>query len=373
MQRRTFVQTGLSAGLLGVSGLSARTRPAQAAPAARPPREIRLSSNENPLGISPRARRAILSGIADANRYPQARAPLIEALAAKHGVRSENIVLGAGSTEVLKMAVEAFAHPAGRLVLASPTYEDAEWYAGPGNLEIAKVPLTPHLAHDLDAMRKRAVSPSGPVCVYLCNPNNPTGTLTPSDAIDDWIASASEHVSFIVDEAYFDFVTDPSYHTALGWITERPNVLVARTFSKVHGMAGIRLGYGIAHPDTASRLRRLHVRNNANHFALVAGRASLEDPEFVRRSIAVNERGKRIATDCFNDLAIEVIPTHTNFLMHRIEGNLRTHIVRMRERGIRVGRPFPPMLEYNRVSIGLPEEMERFAEALRTFRRSGWI
>jgi histidinol-phosphate aminotransferase len=373
MQRRTFLQTGVSAGLLGASGLSARARPVWAAPAAHPPREIRLSSNENPLGISPRARQAILSGIADANRYPQLRTPLIDALAAKHGVRSENIVLGAGSTEVLKMAVEAFTRPAGRLVLASPTYEDAEWYAGPSDLELAKVPLTPDLAHDLHAMRERAASAPGPVCVYVCNPNNPTGTLTPSAAIDDWIASAPEQVSFVVDEAYFDFVTDPSYHTALRWIAERPGVVVARTFSKVYGMAGVRLGYGIAHPDTASRLRRLQVRNNANHFALVAGRASLEDETFVRRSISVNERGKRIAQDCLRELEIEVLPTHTNFLMHRIQGNLRTHIVRMRERGIRVGRPFPPMLEYNRVSIGLPEEMERFAEALRAFRQAGWI
>ncbi len=373
MQRRTFVRTGLSAGLLGVSGLSPRTRPAWAAAPPSPPRDIRLSSNENPLGISPRARQAVVSGIADANRYPQLRAPLIEALAAKHGVRSENIVLGAGSTEVLKVAVEAFTRPAGRLVLASPTYEDAEWYAGPGNLEIVKVPLTSALAHDLDAMRERTAGATGPLCVYLCNPNNPTGTLTSSDAIDDWIASAPEHISFIVDEAYFDFVTDPSYHTALGWIGERPNVVVARTFSKVYGMAGIRLGYGIAHPETAGRLRRLNVRNNANHFALVAGLASLEDGDFVRRSLAVNERGKRIALQCLAELDIEALPTHTNFLMHRIHGNLRTHIVRMRERGIRVGRPFPPMLDYNRVSIGLPEEMERFAEALRAFRKSDWI
>ncbi len=149
--------------------------------------------------------------------------------------------------------------------------------------------------------------------------------------------------------------------------------MVARTFSKVYGMAGIRLGYGIAHPETAGRLRRLNVRNNANHFALVAGTASLEDGEFVRRSLSVNERGKRIAFQCLADLDVEVLPTHTNFLMHRIVGDLRAHIVRMRERGIRVGRPFPPMLDYNRVSIGLPDEMERFAEALRAFRKAGWI
>ena len=161
--------------------------------------------------------------------------------------------------------------------------------------------------------------------------------------------------------------------TALKWVESRPNVLVVRTFSKVYGMAGIRLGYGITHPETASRLVGSATRNNINHLAGVAALASLEDAGFVRQSLDVNERGKEILYGCLDDLGIERLPSHTNFVMHRVNGDLKTYNTRMREHGIRVGRPFPPMLDYSRVSIGLPSEMERFAETLRAFRQERMI
>jgi histidinol-phosphate aminotransferase len=314
-----------------------------------------------------------MDGVGEAHRYPRLRSDLMQAIAAREHVRSENIVLGAGSTEVLKMAVQRFGTPGGHLLLANPTYEDANFYAGSMDIEVHKVPLRPDMTHDLDAMRSLVETVEGPVCVYVCNPNNPTGTLTPCAAIDDWIASAPDHVHFLVDEAYFDFVTSPEYWTAIKWIAEKPNVLVARTFSKVFGMAGIRLGYGIAHPNTARRLRQLNVRNNANHFAQLAGLASLNDPDFVERSLRVNERGKEILYDCLRELDLEYFPSHTNFVMHRINGDLRTYNVAMGERGLRVGRPFPPMLDYSRLSIGLPEEMEQFTDTLRAFRREGRV
>jgi histidinol-phosphate aminotransferase len=373
MERRAFIRAGMSVGVLGLSG----TRTLD----ARPPRPlrrqaaspIRLSSNENPLGLAPAARDAIIKGLDEANRYPRLRTNLHEALARKLGVTTRNIVLGAGSTEVLKVAVEEFAGPTGTGGLASPTFEDAEWYAGIGGVRIEKVPLRPDCSHDIPAMRDVAARIEGPVCVYLCNPNNPTGTVTPSAEIDEWIGTAPERVAFVVDEAYIDFVEDPAYHSALPWIARRPNVLVTRTFSKVHGMAGVRLGYGLVHEDGVEALRRRLVRMDANHLALVGGLASLASDEFVTRSLAVNRRGREIAYTCFRELGLESLPSQTNFVMHRINGDLPTHINRMREQGIQVGRPFPPMLDYNRVSIGLPEEMERFAEALRAFRRQGWV
>lgn len=373
MKRRTFVQTGISAGMLGVGGLAVTRRRGPATPRQSTDETIRLSSNENPLGISPLARQAIVEGMADANRYPSRRAELTQAIAAQQGVRSENIVLGAGSTEILKIAVQAFGTPGGHLIVADPTYEDVRFYADPIDLDRHPIPLQPDGRHDLDTMRSVAESASGPVCVYVCNPNNPTGTLTPCAAVDEWIASASDRINFLVDEAYFDFVDDPTYWSASKWIAQRPNVLVARTFSKVYGMAGIRLGYGIAHAETARRLRRLRIRNNANYFAIVAGLASLSDPEFVARSLAVNDRGKRILYQCLDELDLEHFPSHTNFVMHRINGDLRSYNTAMGRRGIRVGRPFPPMLSYSRLSIGLPEEMERFAETLRAFRQEGRI
>lgn len=376
MQRRAFLRSGaLAAGFLGVGGTGAAIAP-EAVGAPRRPRPgspIRLSSNENPLGIAPEARRAIIEGLGDANRYPQQRAAITEALAERHAVGAEHIVLGAGSTEVLKMAVDALALPSGRLVLAEPTFEDAWWYAGAGAPQIEAVPLRADQAHDLERMRELAERSGAPALVYICNPNNPTGTLTPSAEVDEWIASAPEQVYFLIDEAYYDYVRDPRYWTALKWVPDRPTVIVVRTFSKIYGMAGIRLGYAVAHEETAARLRRLHVRNNANHFALVAGLASLDARDFVRQSLEVNERGKQLLYAALEALGLEYFPSHTNFVMHRINGDLEAYIARMGERGILVGRPFPPLTGHNRVSIGLPHEMKQFVTALRSFRRAGWI
>jgi len=148
---------------------------------------------------------------------------------------------------------------------------------------------------------------------------------------------------------------------------------VVRTFSKIYAMAGMRLGYGIAHPQTAERVRPFLSRNNPNHLAGVAGVASLQDPELVGRSVAVNQEARSILCDCLDELGLDYLPSQTNFVMHRIHGELKDYNDRMEEAGFRVGRPFPPMLDYSRVSMGLPEDMSRFADTLRAFRQKGWI
>ncbi|MFQ6046884.1 MAG: aminotransferase class I/II-fold pyridoxal phosphate-dependent enzyme, partial [Gemmatimonadales bacterium] len=171
----------------------------------------------------------------------------------------------------------------------------------------------------------------------------------------------------------FHYVRDASYWSSVKWVHERPNVVVARTFSKIYAMAGMRVGFGVADPATARRLRAFQGRNNVSNLSLLAAKASLEDEEFARRSLEANNRGKAILYAALDELGLEYLPSHTNFVMHRIKGDLETYIARMRERNIRVGRPFPPMLEYNRISIGLPEEMEVFVDALRDFRGKGWL
>ncbi len=375
MERRTFLRTGLALGVAGTTGgprLGLNAEPTRRAPGTDAP--VRLSSNENALGVCPDARRAIIDGIASANRYPGAsKRALIDALAAKHHVSPDCIVLGNGSTEVLQMMVQATASRRTKLICADPTFEAVTEYSLPETYVREPVPLDRHLAHDIGRMRDLAKHSWDPVLVYICNPNNPTGTLTPCSEVAEWIESAPENVRFLIDEAYFEYVTDPSYSSAIKWIMDRPNVVVARTFSKIYGMAGIRLGYGVAHPETASHLTRFAADTNTNELALRAGLASLNDEGLVARSLDSNSRGKAIVLECLNELNLEVLPSHTNFVMHRITGDLRTYIQRMRENGILVGRPFPPMLSYNRLSIGLPEEMERFAESLREFRQNGWV
>jgi histidinol-phosphate aminotransferase len=374
MERRTFLRAGLAIGAAGAAGsYGLLPEIAQAIP-SEADGVLRLNSNENPLGVAPVGRRAIIEAIEEANRYPrERRGELVAALAKRHGVEPANVVLGNGSTEVLQMAVQAYATPDARLVLANPTYEDVPWYAQPFTFQLEKVPLDGRFAHDLGRMRQQAESGIQRALVYLCNPNNPTGTLTPSSEIDAWIESARDDVYFLVDEAYYEYCEDPAYWSCIKWIGDRPNVIVSRSFSKIYGMAGMRLGYAVAHRDTADRLREFIGRNNANQLALAAAIASLADTELIQRSRQANSQGKRILHDCLAELDLEYLPSHTNFVMHRIPGDLEVYQERMAEAGARVGRKFPPMLEYNRLSIGLPEEMERFTDILRGFRKKGWV
>lgn len=380
MDRRGFVSSGMAAGLAGITGAGgALGTLLESTPGWGPGKtladgSVKLSSNENPLGLSPAARQAVVDAIPHANRYPSDyRGALYEALADYMGVREENLVLGAGSTEILQIAVQAYTGPNVPLVLAEPTFEDVPRYQRPFAYEMAWVPLDRRLAHDVGRMREAADGRGRPAVVYFCNPNNPTGTVTPSDEIDAWIAEAPETTLFLIDEAYFEYADDPSFRSAVGWIGEKRNVVVVRTFSKIFGMAGMRLGFGVAHPDTATRLSEFVIQNNPNVLANAAAIASLGDRELVARSVGVNDEAKAIATTTLDELGLEHLPTQTNFIMHRINGDLREYIARMADAGVRVGRPFPPMLQWNRVSFGLPNEMDRWAETLKDFRRMGWI
>ena len=379
MDRRDFLKAGAAVGVAGLGrwaalparGLAAPQVPGQEASKGS---SIRLNSNENPLGLSPRARMAAEEAISEANRYPDAaREELAEALAVRLGVKAENIVLGNGSTEILQVIVQASNAPQGLLVMAEPTFEAISWYQRTLTYRTEKVPLTSDFAHDIQQMKDRVAGIGDPAVVYLCNPNNPTGTLTSSAEIDAWISEAPETVQFAVDEAYFEYVRSPGYWSALKWVQDRPNVIVARTFSKIYGMAGMRLGYAVTHPETARRLRDFLTWDNANSLALAAGLASVADDGLEARGRAVNEVALTITRNCLEELDLGFLPSHTNFLMHRVRGDLREYIQRMRQRGLRVGRPFPALPSYNRLSMGLPEEMEIWAETLKNFRERGWV
>ena len=184
---------------------------------------------------------------------------------------------------------------------------------------------------------------------------------------------AGEQTLFLVDEAYIEFVDDPNYSTALPFVKDMPNVVVVRTFSKIYAMAGIRLGFGLAHPSTVRRMMPFATRNNPNHLAGVAAVASLQDSELVARSVAINAEAREMVTGALDDLGLAHLPSHTNFVMHQLTTELQTYNERMLEAGFMVGRPFPPMLDWSRLSMGMPEDMARFAETLRDFRRKNWI
>jgi histidinol-phosphate aminotransferase len=382
MRRRAFLQTGLAAtataagsALPGLGPVAARA----GGLAGRWTRReqdptLRLNSNENALGPSESARRAILDGLGESNRYTHPIvAELLPELARHHQVHQQSVVLGNGSTEVLRMAVAAMVGSAGRVVVADPTFEHVERYAAPFGLDVVKVPLTPDFAHDLDRMRDATREAPGPVLVYICNPNNPTGSLTPSGDVESWIRDARDTVVFLVDEAYAEYVGHPGYRSALPLALERPNTLVVRTFSKIYGLAGLRVGYGLAHSELARRIGAFTGFSNLNQMGLRAARACLEDEPWLDRSLAANEAARTITYRLLDELGVERIPSHTNFVMHRVPGDVAVYARRMRTLGVRVGRPFPPMTGYNRLSFGLPEEMERFGEMLRSARRNAWV
>jgi histidinol-phosphate aminotransferase len=377
MQRRAFVRTGLAAALLGPAvPFPAHARTFDIRGRGRSPADpVRLSSNENPLGVPDSARAAIIDAITRGHRYPQLNGSVRARIAEVNGVDAGSVVLGNGSAEILQMTVQAMLVGGRnvRVILPDPTFEQVERYAAAMSADIEKVPLLPDHAHDLQRMRDSADRGTRPALVFICNPNNPTGTVTPCEDVARWIREAPSHVWFLIDEAYLQFVDDRAYRPMVAEATSRENVLVSRTFSKIYGLAGIRLGYGIATPDTIRRVNAFAAGTNINHLAAAAALACIDDRAFIARSLDVNRRGLESAYATLRDLDIEYLPSHANFVMHRVNGDLEAYITRMREEGIAVGRAFPPMVSHNRVSVGLPDEMDAWARALRKLRGQGRV
>ncbi|HEX6134027.1 MAG TPA: aminotransferase class I/II-fold pyridoxal phosphate-dependent enzyme [Longimicrobiales bacterium] len=374
MQRRAFVRTGLAAALLNTGvPVSLHALTSRSTRLRSPADPVRLSSNENPLGIPDSARAAIVEALAQGHRYPQLNGELRGRIAARNGVEPANVVLGNGSAEILQMTVQAMSVGGRnvRVVLPDPTFEQVERYARAMGADVRKVPLLPDHTHDIQRMRDAAARADGPVLAFICNPNNPTGTITSCDTVAAWIAGAPPNVWFLIDEAYLEFVTAAGYRPMVREAMAREHVLVSRTFSKIYGLAGIRLGYGIAAQETARTINTFAAATNINHLAAAAALACIDDQPFIRKSLETNRRGLEVAYATFDELGIAYLPSHANFVLHGVRGDLDTYIARMREEGIRVGRPFPPMTAFNRVSIGLPEEMDAWAAALKRLHARG--
>jgi histidinol-phosphate aminotransferase len=214
----------------------------------------------------------------------------------------------------------------------------------------------------------------GPALVYLSNPSNPVGTLIRKAELARFVAELPQRVSLVLDEAYHEYaVGDPEYTSLLEQTSDHPNVIVTRTFSKVHGMAGLRIGYGVAHATTAQRLRSCAIHHNANHLSVYAALASLGDGEHVARSLRANADTMAFVTSALDELDLAHLPSRTNFVTHQIRGDVSEYVARMRDERIWVGRPFPPLDGWNRLSIGSRADMEQFVDTLRLFRERGWV
>lgn len=322
----------------------------------------RLASNENPYGPSPKVREAILKCLDEACRYPFAYTqPLLDKLAQKEGLTPEHIVLTAGSTEGLKTAGLTFGLHGAEIVSSDPTFHVLMEYAEQLGAYIHRVPVNEQLGHDLDAMERRITQQTR--LVFVCNPDNPTGTLLPAARMRDFCASLSRRTVVFADEAYFDYVTEPGYPSMIELVKAGMNVIVSRTFSKVYGLAGIRIGYLIARPDLATRLRR-HVMANLSMPAVYAALAALDDQEFYRFSLQKNTEAKAAIYQALDAQRLRYVRSHANFVFFYTGRPVQEFNKAMNAQGVLTGRPFPPLLEWCRVSTGASDDMRRFAQAL---------
>jgi len=332
--------------------------------ASRSVREpVRLSANENPLGPCAGALAAMRAALAGACRYPfESGRELAEQIAALHGVGADEVLLGNGSSEILELSVAAFCGPSRPLVAAEPTFEAVLLHARAVGDKAVLVPLTSDHRHDLPRMLAAAPSPG---LVYVCNPNNPTATLTPKAEVRAFLARVPRQTMVLVDEAYCHYVESDDYESAIPLVREHSNPLVARTFSKIYGMAGIRLGYCVAAAPAIERLHQHQAFNDLNAVALAGARESLKDAEHVARGRRENRTVREAALAELAALGYRALPSQANFFLIDLRRPAAPVIRALRDEGVAVGRPFPSVPNHLRVTVGTAPEMRAFGEAFR--------
>ncbi len=344
---------------------------------------LELNSNENSLGMSDAAKQAIVNTLDIGFRYPDdQRAALIHRIANINGVTEANVSLGNGSSENIRTVVQMLNNKAlttGRsfqVVVPHPTFAYAELYATLLGIPVVKVELTAE-SYDLDFqnLQKVANDFDGISLFYLCNPNNPTATITDTAKFKAWVASAPDNHYFLLDEAYSEYVTDPSFESGVEWVRVglSDNLIVVRTFSKLCALAGMRVGYAIANLHMTSAIEAFVSIDNTNLSGAVAALATLDDKEYLDLSLRTTIQSRQMVEAVLDELGLRYLPSQANFIFHEIKGDVTTYIDRMREHGIVVGRAFPPIQGFNRLTLGTPEEMTVFIKALKSFREQGWV
>jgi histidinol-phosphate aminotransferase len=359
--RRAFLGT-LAGGTVATLGAGCAARPARVAvPEGRG--LIRIGSNENSYGPGPAARAAIERALAEANRYPFGEVgQLAEALAAHLGAGGGEVITGCGSGEILDAAVSAYTSPERGLVTAAPTFEAPARRAERLGAPVVSAPVNDDGRLDLQAMRDRSV---GAGLVYLCNPNNPTSTVHGASDVRGFVEqvlAGSPGTTVLIDEAYHEYVEAPSYASAVPLALAHPRVIVTRTFSKIHGMAGLRVGYAVGQRGTLAPLGRWLTDVGMSIVGAVAGRASLGDRAHLEQQRAFNREARRRTLAVFERAGCRAFASEANFVMVNVGRDCRQFAAACLERGVRVARPFPPLMQYARISLGTLDEMTRACE-----------
>lgn len=321
---------------------------------------VLLGSNENAYGPSKKATEAMIASLLFVNRYPNGEyEPLAEKLASLHHVKPEQVTLGVGSREILHMAVATYLSGSNKLILASPSFDTVAHLAELAGAQILTVPLNKRYEHDLDAMLASADGSTG--LIYICNPNNPTGTLTPRKQLDAFLGKLRSTTSVLIDEAYHEYVEATSdYASFIDRPVDDPRVIVLRTFSKIYGLAGLRLGYAISSPQAARRLSKNRLQSGVNVVAVQAAAAALDDADYVRLSAKRNTDDRQQFYNLANARMVRSIDSHTNFVLLKTGLPCAQVLEHFQKNNIFLGPPFPQMDKYIRVSIGNPEEMQEF-------------
>ncbi|WP_224484522.1 pyridoxal phosphate-dependent aminotransferase [Robertkochia aurantiaca] len=323
---------------------------------------IRLSSNENPYGPSEKVRKAITDSFNEACRYPYAYMDeLAVILAEKEGVTPDHIIITGGSTEGLKITGITYAANGGEIIAGQPTFLAMMSYAKQWGGNVKWVPVKEDMSYDLKGVYE-AINPKTKL-VFLCNPNNPTSTVLPKGDLMKYAEAISDETMLFSDEAYYDYIELPDYPSMVELVKKDKNVIVSRTFSKVYGMAGLRIGYLIAKPEIAEKIRK-NVVAFTNVPAVQAAKAALEDNEFYEFSLQKNREAKKMICDTLDSLELPYVPSHTNFIFFKSGQHISKLHQAMLDKGVRVGRPFPPFFEWCRISTGTLEEVALFNNAM---------
>jgi len=330
---------------------------------SRPNGLILLNSNENAYGPSPKVASAIRSATNKANRYAFMKYDEVtKQIADYHRLKPEQVLFGCGSTELLRVAACAFLGPNRKLIQAVPTFEAIEHSAKALGAEVVSVRLTPGFAHDLDGMLAHVDNSGG--LVYICNPNNPTSSLTPRKAIESFIDKLPATTQVVVDEAYHDFVVPSGeYASFIDSPLNDERVIVTRTFSKVYGLAGLRLGYAVASPKVVEKMRPFLTEDGLNAIAAGVVNVALDDQSGVRAAVDRNSNDRQEFLNRANLRMVKPIDPHANFVMFDAQHPAAAVIEHFRKHNILIGRQFPFMDTHVRISFGTPPEMSAFWHA----------
>jgi histidinol-phosphate aminotransferase len=368
LSRRNFLKTSAGGALLlglGSASLTSllgksRTLPYQ----GKAPLLARLNFNENPLGLSPLALKALMQDDVPYNRYVKTSA-LREELARFHNLKPDNILLGVGSTEILRIAPMAFASNKGNVITALQTYKTLGRYAEKIGIKVTWVPLNKQYQHDLEAMRNAIDKDTR--LIYICNPNNPTGRVLPYNELEEFINALPDTIVSLVDEAYYHYIEDKEYPSAVELVKKGKKVIVPRTFSKVYGMAGLRMGYAIAPSDIIKKMENYSFDAlGINIAGITAAHASLKDFAHIKKSVDLAKKGREYFYKELKAMGFECVPSQAPFLLVNIKRNCSPVVKALKKRNVlvREGKDWQ-IPNFVRISMGLMEENELCIKALK--------